>query len=55
MNELARRQLLQLAATTVTLPAVLRFAGTQSYPTRPARLVVDFATAYAIRLGGIIG
>jgi tripartite-type tricarboxylate transporter receptor subunit TctC len=38
-----RRQFLHLAAGAVALPAVARIAPTQSYPTRPVRLIVPFA------------
>jgi len=37
-----RRQFLRLAAGTAVLPAVLRTARTQAYPTRPLRIVVTF-------------
>jgi len=39
-----RRKFLHLAAGTVALPAVSRIARAQSYPTRPVRIVVGFAT-----------
>jgi tripartite-type tricarboxylate transporter receptor subunit TctC len=42
---LPRRRFLRLAAVAAALPAVSRFAGAQSYPTRPVRLVVGFAPA----------
>jgi tripartite-type tricarboxylate transporter receptor subunit TctC len=38
-----RRQLLQLAAGAAALPAVLRIARAEAYPTRPVRLIVGFA------------
>jgi tripartite-type tricarboxylate transporter receptor subunit TctC len=41
--KLPRRQFLQLAAGTATLPAFSRFAWAQTYPTRPVRLIVPFA------------
>jgi tripartite-type tricarboxylate transporter receptor subunit TctC len=44
---LPRRGFLHLAAGTVALPAVSRFALAQAYPTRPVRLVVPFAPAGA--------
>jgi tripartite-type tricarboxylate transporter receptor subunit TctC len=36
----SRRQILQLAAVAAALPAVLRSAHAQAYPTRPVRLIV---------------
>jgi tripartite-type tricarboxylate transporter receptor subunit TctC len=41
--KLPRRQFLHLAAGVVALPAVSRVASSQSYPSRPIRLVVPFA------------
>jgi hypothetical protein len=41
--ELARRQFLHLAAVGAALPAVLRIARAQAYPTRPVRIVVAAA------------
>jgi tripartite-type tricarboxylate transporter receptor subunit TctC len=38
-----RRQFLHLAAGAVALPAVLRFAWAQAYPSRPVRILVGFA------------
>lgn len=38
-----RRNFLRLAAGAAALPAVLRFAWAQSYPTRPVRIIVGFA------------
>jgi tripartite-type tricarboxylate transporter receptor subunit TctC len=40
---LVRRRFLQLAASAVALPAVLRSAWAQAYPSRPVRAVVAFA------------
>src|SRR5712691_144027 len=40
--KLPRRRFLRLAAGTVALPALLRLAWAQTYPTRPIRLVVPF-------------
>ena len=41
--KLPRRQFLHLAAGAAALPATLRIAWTQTYPTRPVRLIVAFA------------
>ena len=41
--KLPRRQILQLAAGAVALPAVSRGAWAQAYPARPITLVVPFA------------
>ena len=40
--KLPRRTFLHLAAGAVALPAVSRIARAQTYPTRPARLIVGF-------------
>jgi tripartite-type tricarboxylate transporter receptor subunit TctC len=40
-----RRQFLHLAASAAALPAVSRIAWAQTYPTRPARIIVPFAPA----------
>jgi len=40
--KLPRRQFLQLAAGTAALPALLRVATAQAYPSRPVRLIVGF-------------
>src|SRR5271166_3117758 len=40
--KLPRRKFLRLAAATAALPVVSRVAWTQSYPTRPIRLIVPF-------------
>jgi tripartite-type tricarboxylate transporter receptor subunit TctC len=40
--KLLRRQFLRLAAGAVALPATSRFAWSQTYPTRPVRLIVPF-------------
>jgi tripartite-type tricarboxylate transporter receptor subunit TctC len=40
---LPRRQFLYLATGAAALPAVLRIAGAQTYPTRPVRVIVPFA------------
>jgi tripartite-type tricarboxylate transporter receptor subunit TctC len=42
-----RRTFLRLSAGSVALPAVLRFAWAQSYPTRPVRIIVGFAAGGA--------
>src|SRR5262249_25883178 len=39
-----RRKFLRLAASAAALPAVSQIAWTQSYPSRPVRFVVGFAT-----------
>jgi Tripartite tricarboxylate transporter family receptor len=39
---LGRRNFLHLAASAAALPAVLRVARAQAYPTRPVRLIVGF-------------
>jgi tripartite-type tricarboxylate transporter receptor subunit TctC len=40
---LPRREFLHLAAGAAALPAVLRIASAQAYPTRPVRIIVAFA------------
>src|SRR5262249_61088603 len=47
---LARRQLLQLAAVAVALPATARFAGATAYPSRPLPLVVGFGAGTGLDL-----
>jgi tripartite-type tricarboxylate transporter receptor subunit TctC len=42
-----RRQFLYLAAGAAVLPAMPRFAWAQSYPTRPARIIVPFPAGQA--------
>ena len=42
-----RRQFLYLAAGAAVLPAMPRFACAQSYPTRPARIIVPFPAGQA--------
>jgi tripartite-type tricarboxylate transporter receptor subunit TctC len=42
--KLPRRKLLHLAAGAIVLPAVTRIARAQTYPSRPVRLVVGFAS-----------
>ena len=41
--KLPRRTFLHLAAGATALPAISRVAGAQTYPTRPARIIVGFA------------
>jgi tripartite-type tricarboxylate transporter receptor subunit TctC len=41
--EFCRRRLLHLAACAAVLPALPSFASTQSYPSRPVRIIVGFA------------
>jgi len=50
MTALARRQLLQLAADAVALPATTRFACAQAYPNRPLHLVVGFGAGTGLDL-----
>jgi tripartite-type tricarboxylate transporter receptor subunit TctC len=45
--KLPRRRFLQLAAGTVALPAVSRFAWAQTYPARPVRMIVAFPAGNA--------
>jgi hypothetical protein len=45
--KLPRRQFLHLAASAAALPAILRVAWAQAYPTRPVRLIAPFAPADA--------
>src|SRR5258707_650549 len=40
--KIPRRQILHLAARAALLPAVLRTAKAQSYPTRPVRLIIGY-------------
>jgi len=42
-----RRQLLRLAVTAATLPALSRFASAESYPTRPVHLLEGFGAGAA--------
>jgi tripartite-type tricarboxylate transporter receptor subunit TctC len=62
--KLPRRQFLHLAAGTAALPAVLRFAWAQTYPTRPITMIVPFAPGTAAdalarvlaeRMRGVLG
>jgi len=45
--KLPRRKLLQLAVGAAALPAVLRFAFAQSYPSQPVRMIVGFPAGQA--------
>jgi tripartite-type tricarboxylate transporter receptor subunit TctC len=42
--KLSRHRFLQLAAGAVAVPAVSRIARAQTYPARPVRIIVGFAT-----------
>jgi hypothetical protein len=42
--KLSRRQSQHLAAGTAALPALLRIAWAQAYPTRPVRIIDAFVT-----------
>src|SRR5207342_3403923 len=46
--KLPRRQFRHLAAGAAALPAVSRFAWAQTYPTKPARIVVGFPAGSGI-------
>ena len=46
--KLLRRQFLHLAAGVAALPAVSRFAGAQTYPLRPVRIIVPVAPGGAL-------
>jgi len=45
MLKLPRRNFLHLAAGAAALPAMLRVAGAQTYPSRPVRIVGQAAVA----------
>jgi len=45
--KLPRRRFLHLAASAAALPAVSRTARAQTYPSRPVRIVVGFASGSA--------
>src|SRR5947208_14938545 len=46
--KLSRRKFLHFGTGIVGTPAILRIAWTQSYPSRPVRLMVGFAAGQAI-------
>ncbi len=51
-----RRQFLQLAASAVALPVVLRVARAQTYPSRPVRLIIGYPAGGANDIiGRLIG
>jgi tripartite-type tricarboxylate transporter receptor subunit TctC len=47
-DQLPRRQLLQLAAGAAVLPALMRIAWAQAYPSRPVRLIAGSAPGSAV-------
>ncbi len=50
--KLPRRKFLHLAAGAGALPAVLRFAWAQAYPSRPIHLIVGFTPGAAADVTG---
>jgi tripartite-type tricarboxylate transporter receptor subunit TctC len=48
--KLPRRQFLHLAAGAAALPGVSRFAWSQTYPTRPVRIIIGFAPGGVVEI-----
>jgi tripartite-type tricarboxylate transporter receptor subunit TctC len=48
--KLPRRQFLHLAAGAAALPGVSRFAWSQTYPSRPVRIIIGFAPGGVVEI-----